>query len=920
MKRDVGVNTGPVLHGPRRRPRPQPKLEPALRWRPHVPRLHPEPVARASSRSGRFELHAYGLMLALGVLVAAKIAETRWTRWGNDPTDDRARSSIPVVIAGVIGARDLPPVHRLQVGRRRRSPARSRSGRAACRSGARSPAALIARRRHGAHQAPRHADADGRDRARPRCRAGDRSLGQLVQPGALRPADESAVGARDRSRAPARRLPGATTRSTRRSSTSRSGACSSRARSSASEQAVRAAARAGVRALRRAVHLRAHLLRGAARRPRDARSFGIRFNLLLSVGALRRRHRLVRLARAPAVAHRPPPAPATRRREPADEPSRLVIPVRADQPQRRSLSVTDNDCPPTTTVAARAVQATKIYGAGRDRGARARRRRRRVRAASSSPRSWARRARASRRCCTASPASTASRAARCSSATSSSSTLSREGAHARSGATASASSSRRTTSSRRSPRSRTSRCRWRSRAASPTRSGSTASIDTVGPAGSAHAPAVGAVRRSAAARRGRARAREPARDHLRRRADRQPRLAARARRSSTFMRDAVDEFGQTIVMVTHDPIAAAYADRVVFLADGRDRRRDARARPPTPCSTRCGSSATEPADVEGHAQGPARAQAALRAHRPSRSSSASRSCRARSCSPRRSRTRSTTCSPTSTKAPTRVVRGVGADRRRRLRRRRRARPSATSVLADRARCRRGRSRRRRASRSPTRRSSTRTARRSADGPVRRRSAFVRGATTRSQPVPDRCRAARPPATDDEIVIDKGTADEGDLEVGRHGRRCSRRQAPKQVRDRRDREVRDADSALGASIVLFTLPEAQRIVDLHADQFGDIGVVAESGRLAGRARRATSRSRASRPRTSRCSPATSSPRRTRTTSSKVLSVLQHDPARLRARSRCSSACFIIYNTFSIIVAQRTREMALLRAIGASRRAR
>ncbi len=36
-----------------------------------------------------------------------------------------------------------------------------------------------------------------------------------------------------------------------------------------------------------------------------------------------------------------------------------------------------------------------------------------------------------------------------------------------------------------------------------------------------------------------------------------------------FMRRSVDEFGQTIVMVTHDPIAASYADRVVFLADGR---------------------------------------------------------------------------------------------------------------------------------------------------------------------------------------------------------------------------------------------------------------------------------------------------------------------------------------------------------------
>jgi putative ABC transport system ATP-binding protein len=36
----------------------------------------------------------------------------------------------------------------------------------------------------------------------------------------------------------------------------------------------------------------------------------------------------------------------------------------------------------------------------------------------------------------------------------------------------------------------------------------------------------------------------------------------------TFMRKAVDDLSQTIVMVTHDPIAAGYADRVVFLADG----------------------------------------------------------------------------------------------------------------------------------------------------------------------------------------------------------------------------------------------------------------------------------------------------------------------------------------------------------------
>jgi putative ABC transport system ATP-binding protein len=36
-----------------------------------------------------------------------------------------------------------------------------------------------------------------------------------------------------------------------------------------------------------------------------------------------------------------------------------------------------------------------------------------------------------------------------------------------------------------------------------------------------------------------------------------------------FLRRSVDELGQTIVIVTHDPVAASYADRVLYLADGR---------------------------------------------------------------------------------------------------------------------------------------------------------------------------------------------------------------------------------------------------------------------------------------------------------------------------------------------------------------
>ena len=36
----------------------------------------------------------------------------------------------------------------------------------------------------------------------------------------------------------------------------------------------------------------------------------------------------------------------------------------------------------------------------------------------------------------------------------------------------------------------------------------------------------------------------------------------------TFMRGAVDDLGQTIVMVTHDPLTASYAQRILFLEDG----------------------------------------------------------------------------------------------------------------------------------------------------------------------------------------------------------------------------------------------------------------------------------------------------------------------------------------------------------------
>src|SRR4051812_15465342 len=54
---------------------------------------------------GPLELHAYGLMLAIGVLVAAKIADLRWRRAGHANSKVIAELAVPVVVCGVIGAR-----------------------------------------------------------------------------------------------------------------------------------------------------------------------------------------------------------------------------------------------------------------------------------------------------------------------------------------------------------------------------------------------------------------------------------------------------------------------------------------------------------------------------------------------------------------------------------------------------------------------------------------------------------------------------------------------------------------------------------------------------------------------------------------------------------------------------------------------
>ena len=85
---------------------------------------------------GPLELHAYGLMLAIGVLVAAKIAEVRWRRTGHDPKVI-TEIAVPVVVVRCASAPAFTTCSPATSGAKAGSPARSRSGRAASRSGAR---------------------------------------------------------------------------------------------------------------------------------------------------------------------------------------------------------------------------------------------------------------------------------------------------------------------------------------------------------------------------------------------------------------------------------------------------------------------------------------------------------------------------------------------------------------------------------------------------------------------------------------------------------------------------------------------------------------------------------------------------------------------------------------------------------------
>ena len=91
---------------------------------------------------------------------------------------------------------------------------------------------------------------------------------------------------------------------------------------------------------------------------------------------------------------------------------------------------------------------------------------------------------------------------------------------------------------------------------------------SLGLADRAGTPAGRAVGRAAAARRHRPRAGVAAADRGGGRAHRQPRHR-HSREVLSLLRTAAREYQQTIAMVSHDPVAASYADRILVIADGR---------------------------------------------------------------------------------------------------------------------------------------------------------------------------------------------------------------------------------------------------------------------------------------------------------------------------------------------------------------
>ncbi len=172
-------------------------------------------------------------------------------------------------------------------------------------------------------------------------------------------------------------------------------------------------------------------------------------------------------------------------------------------------------------------------------------------------------------------------------------------------------------------------------------------------------------------------------------------------------------------------------------------------------------------------------------------------------------------------------------------------------------------------------------------------------------------AGRAPRADDEVVINKAAADQGNFAIGDTATVLVHA-GPQRLRVVGIARFGTADSIASANGVLFTQAAAQRLM-AEPGRFDDIGVVADKGVSQEQLR---DRLAAALPGAEVVTGKAMVAENDRTVKKAVKGLNQGLLA--FALIALFVGSFIIYNTFSILVAQRGKEMALLRAVGASRR--
>lgn len=178
--------------------------------------------------------------------------------------------------------------------------------------------------------------------------------------------------------------------------------------------------------------------------------------------------------------------------------------------------------------------------------------------------------------------------------------------------------------------------------------------------------------------------------------------------------------------------------------------------------------------------------------------------------------------------------------------------------------------------------------------------------------PLRLVSGRAPTRAGEVVIDKHSADEGDLHVGDRATILTQR-PPEQMTVVGIIKFGTADSPGGATVAAFDLATAQRLIG-QPDTFNNISVVAEHGVSQDQLKANLERT------VGAGHEVVTGKTFTEENQSEIRRGLSFFNSFMLTFALVALfvGSFMIYNTFSIIVAQRAREMALLRAIGAGRR--